>query len=421
MRGLPAAGTFQGRAEPHWYRGANIKTSSGETLDAIAATRAVAPTSTPASTPRKVSRVEWADTAKGLSIIGVCLMHIVTAVPDGTSTPLGLLSSFLDPLRMPLFFLVSGLFAHRVLERTLGDLWYRRLWFLLVPYLVFTPFQALIRLHMAGNADLSHLIQAILFGDPGLWFLYTLMVYNIVAWLLRRQPAVVALALSFVPICAGMMTGWVQTHSFRQAFIYMPIFFAGLHFRTWFFALANKAGNAAVIVGTFGIFVAWEFVYRYMEAVVFQDWDIVIFSQNAFLALIRTFTAVPFGVVLAVWLSNTPLVSRFLTFVGANTLPIYVSHHAMMWLFMDVIARGLADGDPDRYGFLTETYPLMLLGFAACLFAGALFYNVGKVPVLKWILYPPALPRRGATRLHSTAEQHPTPRQQCASSTQTRS
>lgn len=421
MRGLPAAGTFQGRAEPHWYRGANIKTSSGETLDAIAATRAVAPTSTPASTPRKVSRVEWADTAKGLSIIGVCLMHIVTAVPDGTSTPLGLLSSFLDPLRMPLFFLVSGLFAHRVLERTLGDLWYRRLWFLLAPYLVFTPFQALIRLHMAGNADLSHLIQAILFGDPGLWFLYTLMVYNIVAWLLRSQPAVVALALSFVPICAGMMTGWVQTHSFRQAFIYMPIFFAGLHFRTWFFALANKAGNAAVILGTFGIFVAWEFVYRYMEAVVFQDWDIVIFSQNAFLALIRTFTAVPFGVVLAVWLSNTPLVSRFLTFVGANTLPIYVSHHAMMWLFMDVIARGLADGDPDRYGFLTETYPLMLLGFAACLFAGALFYNVGKVPVLKWILYPPALPRRGATRLHSTAEQHPTPRQQCASSTQTRS
>lgn len=417
MRGLPAAGTFQGRAEPHWYRGANIKTSSGETLDAIAATRAVAPT----STPRKVSRVEWADTAKGLSIIGVCLMHIVTAVPDGTSTPLGLLSSFLDPLRMPLFFLVSGLFAHRVLERTLGDLWYRRLWFLLVPYLVFTPFQALIRLHMAGNADLPHLIQAILFGDPGLWFLYTLMVYNIVAWLLRSQPAVVALALSFVPICAGMMTGWVQTQSFRQAFIYMPIFFAGLHFRTWFFGLANKAGNAAVILGTFGIFVAWEFVYRYMEAVVFQDWDIVIFSQNAFLALIRTFTAVPFGVVLAVWLSNTPMVNRFLTFVGANTLPIYVSHHAMMWLFMDVIARGLADGDPDRYGFLTETYPLMLLGFAACLFAGALFYNVGKVPVLKWILYPPALPRRGATRLHSTAEQHPTPRQQCASSTQTRS
>src|SRR5699024_11261934 len=115
----------------------------------------------------------------------------------------------------------------------------------------------------------------------------------------------VALALSFVPICAGMMTGWVQTQSFRQAFIYMPIFFAGLHFRTWFFALANKAGNVAVILGTFGIFVAWEFVYRYMETVVFEGWDIVISSQNALLALIRTFTAVPFGVVLAVWLCNT--------------------------------------------------------------------------------------------------------------------
>src|SRR5699024_7156213 len=144
-RSLPATETHRGRAEAHWHRGANIKTSSEQTADATVASSA----SAPASTPRKANRVEWADTAKGLSIIGVCLMHIVTAVPDGTSTPLGLLSSFLDPLRMPLFFLVSGLFAHRVLERTLGDLWYRRLWFLLVPYLVFTPFQALIRLDMA--------------------------------------------------------------------------------------------------------------------------------------------------------------------------------------------------------------------------------------------------------------------------------
>src|SRR5699024_708546 len=122
-RSLAATETHRGRAEAHWHRGANIKTSSEQTADATVASSA----SAPASTPRKANRVEWADTAKGLSIIGVCLMHIVTAVPDGTSTPLGLLSSFLDPLRMPLFFLVSGLFAHRGLERPPGAPGARRL------------------------------------------------------------------------------------------------------------------------------------------------------------------------------------------------------------------------------------------------------------------------------------------------------
>ena len=113
-------------------------------------------------------RLLWADCAKGMSIIAVCYMHVVTGVPGASETAWSWLNDVMDPVRMPMFFLVSGLFAHRVIERTLGDLWYRRLWFLLVPYLVFTPFQALIRLNMAGNADLSHLIQAILFGDPGL-------------------------------------------------------------------------------------------------------------------------------------------------------------------------------------------------------------------------------------------------------------
>lgn len=330
-------------------------------------------------------------------------MHVVTAVPDGTSTPLGIFSSFLDPLRMPLFFLVSGLFAHRVLERTLGDLWYRRLWFLLVPYLVFTPFQALIRLSMQGKADFWHLIQAIVFGDPGLWFLYTLMVYNIAAWFLRKQPAVIALGLSFVPVLVGIMTGWVQTQSFRQAFIYMPIFFAGLHFRTWFFALANKAGKPKVILSTLAVFAAWEFVYRYAKRAVFEGWDITIASQDALMALIRTFTAIPFGIVLAVGLTHTPLVNRFLSFVGANTLPIYVTHHAMMWLFMDVITPAIIDSDPERFGMLADTYPRMFIGFAACLFAGTLFYWVGKVPVLKWVLYPPALPGAKKARLNSAA------------------
>ena len=135
----------------------------------------VSPRDAGTSASSATNRLLWADCAKGLSIIGVCYMHVVTGVPGGTSTAWNWFNEFMDPIRMPLFFVISGLFAHRVIERTLGDLWYRRLWFLLVPYLVFTPVQAGIRLNMADDLSWASLARAILLGDPGIWFLLSLI------------------------------------------------------------------------------------------------------------------------------------------------------------------------------------------------------------------------------------------------------
>lgn len=341
-------------------------------------------------------RVEWADAAKGLSILGVCLMHIVTAAPEGTTTAPGVVSSILDPLRMPLFFMVSGLFAHRVLERTFGDLWHRRLWFLLIPYLVFTPIQAWIRLEIMDQASFGNLIRAIIIGDPGLWFLHALMLYNIFAWLLRKQPAIVAVALSTVPLMIGAMVGWVEQQGFRQAVIYAPIFFIGLHFRSLMFTIARRAFDPAMVLATVSVFVLFEVFLRYAQANFFDGWDLVIISKISLLGLVRTLTAIPFGIVLAVWLTYVPGVNRMLLFIGANTLPIYVSHHAMMALFFDVLTPKLIEMDANRWGNLYDTYPRMIVGLLACLIAGTIFYWIGKTPVLKWILYPPALP--GAKR-----------------------
>lgn len=345
-------------------------------------------------------RVNWADSAKGLSIIGVCLMHVVTGVNGGTSTAWGLFSTLLDPLRMPLFFLVSGLFAHRVISRTLGDLWYRRLWFLLIPYLVYTPVQAAIRLDLMGELTLANLIKAILMGDPGLWFLYALMLYNIGAVLLRHQPPWVALLMSTVPLFIGCMTGMVMEQGFRQAMMYAPIFFLGLHYRHLFFALSTKAFKVKVVLIALAVFTAWELVYRGLKMFYFEGWDATIAAESSALSLVRTFTAVPLGIIIAVWISRTPVLSTFVNFVGRNTLPIYVSHHAALALTYTVIVPWLMAQSPEMAQAIDNPHVKILMGLATCVISGAVFYYVGKTPIIKWTLFPPALPRRGSSVAH---------------------
>ena len=52
-------------------------------------------------------RLSWPDVSRGLSIIGVLILHVGMAVPYGTETALHKMNDEFAPLRMPLFFLVS--------------------------------------------------------------------------------------------------------------------------------------------------------------------------------------------------------------------------------------------------------------------------------------------------------------------------
>lgn len=342
-------------------------------------------------------RVAWADSAKGLSILGVGFMHIVTGAPHGEQTTWATVSSILDPLRMPLFFLVSGLFAHRVITRNLEDLWFRRLWFLLIPYLIYTPIQAGMRLYIMDALNITNLIQAIFLGDPGLWFLYTLMVYNIAAVLLRRQPPYLAFLMSLLPALVASMSGMMMYQSVYQALLYAPVFFLGLHYREFFFGLSRRAFHLPTVAGVLALFVVWELVYRGAETYYFEGWDETVSGQQSVLGLVRTMTAVPMGVILAVWISRTPVISRVFNFVGRNTLPIYVSHHAVLMTFDLFLYPYLWGEYPELRGFIDDANTRILCGIVIFILTSAIFYGVSKTPILKWTLYPPPLTRRRTT------------------------
>ena len=64
-------------------------------------------------------RVPWVDTAKGVCIVLVVMMHSTLGVGDVMDGEgfMHAVVAFAKPFRMPDFFLVSGLFLSRVIDR----------------------------------------------------------------------------------------------------------------------------------------------------------------------------------------------------------------------------------------------------------------------------------------------------------------
>jgi uncharacterized membrane protein YcfT len=67
----------------------------------------------------QAQRVDWADYAKGFCIIMVVMMHSTLGVEEaaGREGFMHALVAFAKPFRMPDFFMISGLFLSRVIDR----------------------------------------------------------------------------------------------------------------------------------------------------------------------------------------------------------------------------------------------------------------------------------------------------------------
>ncbi|ADZ72672.1 acyltransferase family protein [Polymorphum gilvum] len=192
-------------------------------------------------------RIEWVDHAKGLCIILVVMMHSVlgTEAAAGATGWMHGLVAFAAPFRMPDFFLISGLFLARVLDRdwrlyldrkVVHFAYFYSLW-LTIQF----GFKAPLFAAEAGWASVpaGYLIGFVQpFGT--LWFIYLLAIFFVVAKLLHqvRVPWQAVLAAAAALEIAPIETGSVIVDEFCARFVY---FYAGALFAPRLFALADWA------------------------------------------------------------------------------------------------------------------------------------------------------------------------------------
>ena len=190
------------------------------------------------------SRVAWVDTAKGACIVLVVMMHATLGVGEamGGEGFMHSIVAFARPFRMPDFFLVSGLFLSRVIDRDWRTYADRRVVHFAYFYLLWLVIQSAFKYgQVAGESGfgfIAHLATALIEPYSTLWFIYLLAVFSVVTKLLRRVPAPLLLALAAALQVGSVETHWTVVDEFCARWVY---FLAGYLLAPAIFRLADHA------------------------------------------------------------------------------------------------------------------------------------------------------------------------------------
>src|SRR5436305_12256878 len=143
----------------------------------------------------EAGRVDWVDTAKGFCIVMVVMMHSTLGVELAASREgwMHAVVEFARPFRMPDFFLISGLFLSRVIDRDWRDYLDKKVVHFAYFYVLWVTIQFAFKAPMFAadvvwrGVGLSYLAAFIEpFGT--LWFIYLLPIFFVVIKLTKRVP-----------------------------------------------------------------------------------------------------------------------------------------------------------------------------------------------------------------------------------------
>jgi uncharacterized membrane protein YcfT len=201
-------------------------------------------------------RVDWVDYAKGFCIVMVVMMHSTLGVEAaaGEQSWMHHLVAFAKPFRMPDFFLISGLFLARVIDRDWRTYLDRKVIHFAYFYVLWVTIQFAFKAP-AFAAEHGALGVARLYAEAfiepfgTLWFIYLLPIFFVVTKLTRGVPVLVVWTILAALEIAHIETGWTVIDEFASRFVY---FYTGYILATRIFQIA-AAVQARPIWAAFGL------------------------------------------------------------------------------------------------------------------------------------------------------------------------
>jgi len=199
-------------------------------------------------------RYDWVDAAKGLSIILVVMMYAAYNVGKYTGD-VGVLHyviGFATPFRMPEFFLISGLFLSRVIERDWRRYADRRMVHYLYFYAVWVAIDYILKIGIAGR-DLPGMLSGMAFAivEPYgvLWFIYMLAVFSLaakLAWQVKLPHWLV------IAVAAFLQMSHIESQSYAvtQFAAYFVFFYLGYAGSAYVFRIIEAAARNPALAWT---------------------------------------------------------------------------------------------------------------------------------------------------------------------------
>ena len=232
---------------------------------------------TQASFSTAAPRVDWADYAKGFCIIMVVMMHSTLGVGEavGREGFMHALVAFAKPFRMPDFFMISGLFLSRVIDRDWRTYLDRKVVHFAYFYVLWVTIQFAVKAPVFAAAHgWPYVLEqyALAFIEPfgTLWFIYLLPIFFVVTKATRNLPPVVVWGVAAALQIATIQTGWTTIDEFAGRFVY---FYTGYLLAPQIFTFAvfvqKRAGRAAA-----GL-LAWALVNGGLVYVGAAGWPVI--------------------------------------------------------------------------------------------------------------------------------------------------
>jgi uncharacterized membrane protein YcfT len=335
-----------------------------------------------------VRRTVWADAAKGGCILLVVLWHTVMKhylrvdwrLPLPIPGAWGTLGELLLPLRMPLFFTISGVFAASAVQRpwrVLGRTKVAKFGYLYALWLlVHTAALALVPdFDTARAGSALELLEQLTITPSNLWYLLALAVYFTVAKAVRRVPTALVLgpALLLSSIAAA---GLVATPGNRGGLLQNLVFFlAGLRLRPLVERLATAGWRRTAAFGS-----AYTMMMVLMVGLGAQRWFGV-------WPVVSTVAAV-FGITAAAQVAKWDRAGRALAALGRRTLPIYVIHMPVLALLHAATVDALSAAGPALQVALAVVEPVAMTALVTAVCLG-----LHRVLRTTWLFDRPTLGR----------------------------
>ena len=263
-------------------------------------------------------RIDWVDYAKGICIVMVVMMHSTLGVElaAGREGFMHYLVAFAKPFRMPDFFLISGLFLSRVIDRDWRTYADRKVVHFAYFYVLWVTIQFAIKAPaFAVEAGWGHVAAMYLgaFIEPfgSLWFIYLLPIFFVVTKLARSAPPwliwLAAAALEMLHVS----TGWTVIDEFAARFVY---FYSGYLFAGTVFRLSDQAGRTPV--AALGGLALWALVNATIVHAGASEWPLV--------SLALGFAGALAVVVVATLLAHARILDA-LRYCGEHSIVIYLA------------------------------------------------------------------------------------------------
>lgn len=276
-------------------------------------------------------RLRWIDVTKGLCMVLVVLRHLTLWLENefnhGTTLFWWEFSEFLSPIRMPLFFLISGYLVTNAVRRPLAQSRARTFGF----FYLYAIWSALFLLRLwipvpgiNDNAPSWGIFFIAIILPTVFWYIWALSVYFLLTWLFQRllgdasRWLVIPLfALAFTApllndVFIPLFPGPVDALKFGSIILNFVWFFAGVHGRDLW--------NSIMARSTWKSFALWSVVYviAFVLATL-GDLRETLLPALALLALIAIAHAVPI-------IRAPELVVHSFERIGKLTLPVYIFH-----------------------------------------------------------------------------------------------